>query len=122
MGFVCAISFTISPLTIERYPHFTALAGSLRELDKKHGPGWNMGTEGCKRSKEIGSVVSMSWTIPHKIADILNKGSDNAGIDREGALNLMRLELHARETYALMETANRLSREQFNGKGENHFI
>jgi len=33
----------------------------------------------------------------------------------------MRLELHTRETYALMETANRLSREQFNGKGENHF-
>lgn len=63
----------------------------------------------------------MSWRISHKTADILNKGSDNAGIDREEALSLMRLELHTKETYALMETANRLSREQFNGKGENHF-
>ena len=63
----------------------------------------------------------MSWKISHKIADILNKGSDNAGIDREEALSLMRLERHTRETYALMETANRLSREQFSGKGENHF-
>jgi biotin synthase len=63
----------------------------------------------------------MSWKISHKTEDILNKGSDNAGIDREEALSLMRLELHTRETYALMETANRLSREQFNGKGENHF-
>jgi biotin synthase len=33
----------------------------------------------------------------------------------------MRLEGHTREVYGLMETANRLSREQFNGKGENHF-
>ena len=63
----------------------------------------------------------MSSKISHKIADILNKGSDNAGIDREEALSLMRLERHTRETYALMETANRLSREQFSGKGENHF-
>jgi biotin synthase len=63
----------------------------------------------------------MSWKISHKIADILNKGSDNAGIGREEALSLMRLECHTKETYALMETANRLSREQFNGKGENHF-
>ncbi|MEA3437556.1 MAG: radical SAM protein [Thermodesulfobacteriota bacterium] len=63
----------------------------------------------------------MSWKISHKTEDILNKGSDNAGIDREEALSLMRLELHTKETYALMETANRLSRKQFNGKGENHF-
>ncbi|MBW2219042.1 MAG: radical SAM protein, partial [Deltaproteobacteria bacterium] len=63
----------------------------------------------------------MSWKIAHKIADILNKGSDNTGIAREEALSLMRLELQTKETYALMETANRLSREQFNGKGENHF-
>jgi len=63
----------------------------------------------------------MSWKISHKIADILKKGSDNAGIDREEALSLMRLELHTKEIYALMETANRLSMEQFKGKGENHF-
>jgi hypothetical protein len=29
----------------------------------------------------------MSWKISRKIADILNKGSDNAGIDREEALS-----------------------------------
>ena len=63
----------------------------------------------------------MSWKISQKTADILNKGSDNAGIDREEALSLMRLERHTKEIYALMETANRLSREQFKGKGENHF-
>jgi len=63
----------------------------------------------------------MSWKISPKITNILKKGSDNAGIDREEAHCLMRLELHTRETYALMETANRLSRKQFNGKGENHF-
>jgi len=63
----------------------------------------------------------MSWGVSHKTADILNKGSDNAGIDREEALSLMQIKLHTREAYDLMETANRLSREQFNGKGENHF-
>jgi biotin synthase len=63
----------------------------------------------------------MSWRVSHRIADILNKGSDNAGIDRKEALSLMQLELHTKETYALMETANRLSMEQFNNKGENHF-
>jgi len=63
----------------------------------------------------------MSWKISHRIADILKKGSDNAGIDRNEALALMQLALHSRETYALMQTANRLSMEQFNGKGENHF-
>lgn len=80
-----------------------------------------MGTESYKGSEEGRSILAMSWRISHKTADILNKGSDNAGIDREEALSLMRLELHTRETYALMETANRLSRKQFNGKGENHF-
>jgi len=63
----------------------------------------------------------MSWKISQKTAEILKKGSDNAGIDRSEALALMQLELHSRETYALMQTANRLSMEQFNGKGENHF-
>ena len=63
----------------------------------------------------------MSWKISQKTADILNKGSDNRGIDREEALSLMRLQRHTREVYALMETANRLSMEQFKGKGENHF-
>ncbi|EFK05794.1 conserved hypothetical protein [delta proteobacterium NaphS2] len=63
----------------------------------------------------------MSWKIPQKIADILKKGSDNEGIDREEALTLMQLDPHSRESYALMQTADGLSREQFSGKGENHF-
>lgn len=63
----------------------------------------------------------MSWRISPKIAAILDKGCDCGGITRDEALSLMQIELHSRETYALMETANRLSREQFNGKGENHF-
>jgi biotin synthase len=62
----------------------------------------------------------MSWQLAPRIADILNKGSDNQGIEREEALLLMGLELHSRETYALMETATRLSRNHYNGKSENH--
>ncbi len=33
----------------------------------------------------------------------------------------MGLELHSRETYALMHTANQMTRQQFGRKGENHF-
>ena len=62
----------------------------------------------------------MGWQISPRIADILNKGSDNQGIKKEEALMLMGLELYSRETYALMETANRLSRMHYNTKGENH--
>ena len=62
----------------------------------------------------------MGWRISARIADILTKGGDNQGIKREEALTLMGLELHSRETYALMETATRLSRKHYNGKGENH--
>ncbi|HDZ89857.1 MAG: radical SAM protein [Deltaproteobacteria bacterium] len=63
----------------------------------------------------------MSWKIAHNIADILRKGGDNQGIDRDDALALMQLDVHSPEVSALMHTADRLSREQFNGKGENHF-
>jgi biotin synthase len=62
----------------------------------------------------------MGWQISPKVADILHKGSDNQGIRKEEALTLMGLDLHSRETYALMETATRLSRNHYNGKGENH--
>ena len=62
----------------------------------------------------------MSWGISPRIADILDRGDDSADIDRDAAISLMRLDLSSKETYALMQTANRLSREQFNGKGENH--
>jgi biotin synthase len=63
----------------------------------------------------------MSWKISPKIADILDKGGDYGGISRYEALSLMGLDLHSKETYALMETADRISRNQFKGKGENHY-
>ncbi len=63
----------------------------------------------------------MSWKILNRIEEILKKGGDFNGIDREEAIILMGLDLHSRETYALMETANRMSRQQFKNKGENHF-
>jgi biotin synthase len=66
-------------------------------------------------------MTIMSWRISHKIEHILDKGSDNAGISRDEALALMQLEIDSKEAYALMETANRVSRKQFNNKGENHF-
>jgi biotin synthase len=63
----------------------------------------------------------MSWRISPRIADILEKGGDCAGISRYEALSLMMLDLQSKETYALMETANRISRKHFKGKGENHY-
>ncbi len=63
----------------------------------------------------------MSWKISHQTEHILDKGNDNGGINRDEALALMQLELHSKEAYALMETANRISRKQFRNKGENHF-
>lgn len=62
----------------------------------------------------------MSWKIAQHVADILKKGAGFGGITREEALILMKQDLHAREVYALMQTADQMSREQFGGKGENH--
>jgi biotin synthase len=55
------------------------------------------------------------------IAQILEKAEDMAELTRDEALALMRIERHTRAAYALMETANRMSRSRFGGKGENHF-
>jgi len=63
----------------------------------------------------------MSWQIVAKIDEILKKGADFVGIDRDDAIELMHLDLHSREVYALMQTANRMTRQQFHSKGENHF-
>ena len=62
----------------------------------------------------------MSWRLVPKIEDILKKGQECVGLNEEEAQTLLRLDLGSKEVYALMETANRLSREQFRGKGENH--
>lgn len=63
----------------------------------------------------------MGWKISPPVAAILESGGEGGGIDRSQALMLMALPTRSRETYALMETANRLSRELFGEKGENHF-
>ncbi|MGM0452004.1 MAG: radical SAM protein [Thermodesulfobacteriota bacterium] len=63
----------------------------------------------------------MSWQISPKIEKILEKGADFGGILREEAMELMHLELHSADTYALMQTANIMTRTLFHNKGENHF-
>jgi biotin synthase len=62
----------------------------------------------------------MSWRLAPKIEDILKKGEERVAVNEEEAQTLLLLDLGSKEVYALMETANRLSREQFRGKGENH--
>lgn len=63
----------------------------------------------------------MGWRISIPIEDILKRGAAGEGLTREAALCLLALPLHSNETYALMHTANALSRELFRGKAENHF-
>jgi len=63
----------------------------------------------------------MSWRIPVAVEEILKKGDAFEGILREDALALMRVDLQSKSSYALMETANRMSRSQFGDKGEIHF-
>lgn len=62
----------------------------------------------------------MSWKLSAPIEEILKKGRDAAELNRDEAITLMRLELESPETYALMESANHLSRIQFGRKGEKH--
>ncbi len=59
-------------------------------------------------------------TIDTRIKHILEKAAEE-GVSREEAVALMQLPLMSLETRALMYTADRLSREMFRGKGENHF-
>ncbi len=63
----------------------------------------------------------MTWRIDVKTGEILKKGSSGSGIDRDEAIYLMALPLGSKETYALMEAADYLSRETFQNKGERHF-
>nr|WP_320011197.1 hypothetical protein [uncultured Desulfobulbus sp.] len=63
----------------------------------------------------------MTWKLSPRIDDILKKGRDGVPLERDEALALVHLELESRETYALMEAANHLSRTQFGNKGERHF-
>ena len=61
----------------------------------------------------------MGWKLQPNIASVLDKALDD-GISRDDARALVQTDLRSKETYALMETADRLSRETFKGKGENH--
>ena len=63
----------------------------------------------------------MGWRVAPQVADILKKAADGGGIDKNEALRLMRVKTHSKEAYALMQTANRLSRSSFGDKGEIHF-
>lgn len=63
----------------------------------------------------------MGWMLKPVVADILKRAGELRRISRGEALILMRLELHTKEAYALMEAANTLSRIQFAKKGELHF-
>jgi biotin synthase len=63
----------------------------------------------------------MSWRIDPVVAEILGKGRAGAGISGDEALVLLYLDLNSRENYALMESADHLSRACFGAKGELHF-
>jgi len=63
----------------------------------------------------------VGWRIAPSVAEILKKGEDLRGLNVQEAVFLLSLGLHSKEVYALMETANSMSRAQFGEKGENHF-
>lgn len=56
--------------------------------------------------------------INKQIEYILDKGSDLQEINRAEALELMKVDEKSPEMYALMSTANRMTREQFNDTAE----
>jgi len=63
----------------------------------------------------------MGWGLVPQVAEILHKAVDGKGIDRDEALRLLQVDKHSREAYALMQTAEQLSRSLFRNKGEIHF-
>jgi biotin synthase len=63
----------------------------------------------------------MAWHIARRVENILKKGEDLQGLAEAEAESLLGLDLGSKEVYALMETANRISRQRFGEKGENHF-
>jgi len=63
----------------------------------------------------------MSWRVAPHVEEILRKAADGKGIARGEALQMMNVEEHSREAYALFQTANWMSRRFFKDKGEIHF-
>ena len=76
---------------------------------------------GCRHHWEGGEFIEMGNRLDSHIAQILTKAEDMAALTRDEALALMRIERHTTAAYALMETANRMSRSKFGEKAENHF-
>jgi biotin synthase len=61
-------------------------------------------------------------TLQHlRYQDIFSKALEYASLTREEALQLMTIPLHSEVCYQLMATADRMSKEQFGLKGENHY-
>ncbi len=61
-------------------------------------------------------------TLLHlRYQDIFSKALEYTLLTREEALQLMTIPLHSEVCYQLMATADRMSKEQFGSKGENHF-
>ncbi|PLY00424.1 MAG: radical SAM protein [Desulfuromonas sp.] len=52
--------------------------------------------------------------------DIFTKAAEFTPLSKEEGLRLMQIPLHSDDCYRLMALANRISREQFGNKGENH--
>ncbi|HPJ96093.1 MAG TPA: hypothetical protein PK022_02210 [Syntrophales bacterium] len=65
--------------------------------------------------------MTAAHSIHADIIEILQKGREGTGINREEALKLLLLPLHGPGVYLAMAAADGLSRERFGGKGENHF-
>ena len=63
----------------------------------------------------------MGWQLAGNISEILRKAADGGGIEKSDAVTLLHLDPLTKEGYALMQTADRLSRQTFGNKGENHF-
>jgi biotin synthase len=55
-----------------------------------------------------------------QLDDIFTKAIEYVPLTKEDGLRLMRIPLHSTDCYRLMALANRMSREQFGNKGENH--
>lgn len=61
----------------------------------------------------------MGWRLNPEVEYILEKSEDD-GIERAEAEILLNCGLYSKETRAVMETADRISRQAFGLKGENH--
>jgi biotin synthase len=62
----------------------------------------------------------MGWKLDTRVEEILRKGREGEGITHGEAVELLRLDIDSRESYALLQAANALSRQTFGDKGENH--